>query len=306
MTPLAAHADWSVAPAKRWMSVATPIGSGWRVKIEKVGDLDTLFARLGALAANAPVALGVDAPIGLPSAYQRSEADFPAFLCALTPEDPFFEVADAVSDISLARPFYPRRSPAGVRRKDLLDGLGLTDSEQILRHCERKLNTQPAASPMFWTLGANQVGKGAICLWRDLLLPALNAPDPPLLWPFAGTLAELLQPGCIVVAETYPANAMRQMGLGFRGSKRRQSDRRAVAPAFWTHLHDLDAEPDAILSAKIDEGFGAGADGEDQFDSLIGLIRMLQIIRDPALDQLPEPAIRRWEGWILGRPLSTS
>jgi hypothetical protein len=159
---------------------------------------------------------------------------------------------------------------------------------------------------MFWTLGANQVGKGAICLWRDLLLPAMHQPDPPSLWPFAGSLAELLHPGRIAVAETYPANAMRQMDLGFKGSKRRQSDRRAVAPAFRTHLESLNATPDATVSAKIDDGFGPSPDGEDQFDSLIGLIRILQIIRDPALDQLPAPAIRRWEGWILGRPLNTS
>ena len=306
MIPLAAHADWSVAPAKRWMSVATPDGRGWRVKTEKVGDLDTLFARLRSLAATAPIALGVDAPIGLPAAYKRPHVDFPEFLRALTPGDAFFDVADAASEICFDRPFYPRRAPSGVRRTELLDALGLTDGEQLLRHCERKSGSQPAASPMFWTLGANQVGKGAICLWRDLLLPALHQPDPPLLWPFAGSLVDLLQPGRIAVAETYPANAMRQLQLGFKGSKRRQSDRRTIAGALRTHLHDLDAEPDAALSTKIDDGFGAANDGEDQFDSLIGLIRMLQVIRDPALDHRPEPEILRWEGWILGRPLSTS
>ena len=288
------------------MSVATPSARGWRADIEKVGDLDTLFARLRILAADAPVALGVDAPIGLPAAYQRGYTEFPAFLRQLTPGDPFFDVAETPYAIGVERPFDPRRSPLGVRRKDLLDALGLTDGGQLLRQCERKTATQPAASPMFWTLGANQVGKGAICLWRDLLLPALHTSEPPLLWPFAGSLAELLQPGRIVVAETYPANAMRQMQLEFKGSKRRQSDRRAVAGALRMHLHDLGAEPDATLTTKIDDGFGTANDGEDQFDSLIGLIRMLQIIRDPALDQRPEPAILRWEGWILGRPLSTS
>ena len=288
------------------MSVATPHGRGWRVEIERVGDLETLFSRLRARAASVPVALGIDAPIGLPSAYQRGQPDFPAFLRALTAADRFFEVADAASDISLEQPFYPRRSPAGVRRAHLLEGLGLEHGEQLLRQCERKLGAQPAASPMFWTLGANQVGKGAICLWRDLLLPAIHAPGPPLLWPFDGSLAELLQPGRIAVAETYPASAMRQIGLRFKGSKRRQSDRGAVARALQTGLHDADAEPDAPLSTKIDDGFGASGDGEDQFDSLLGLLGMLQIIRDPARDHLPEPAIRRWEGWILGRPLSTS
>ena len=306
MTPLVAHADWSVAPAKRWMAVATPSGGGWRVRTEKVGDLDTFLPRLRNRAAGSAVALGVDAPIGLPTAYKRDHVDFPAFLRALLPGDRFFEVADAAADICLEQPFYPRRSPAGVRRRHLLDGLGLADGAQMLRQCERRLGTQPAASPLFWTLGANQVGKGALCLWRDLLLPAMHAPEPPLLWPFAGPLADLLQPGRVAVAETYPANAMRQMELGFVGSKRRQSDRRAVALALKTHLRDTAAEPDAALSARIDDGFGASGEGEDEFDSVIGLIRMLQVIREPSLDQLPEPAIRRWEGWILGRPLSTS
>lgn len=301
-----AHADWSKDATKRWMCVATPRRAGWAVEIEKVGTLDTLFARLRSRADRAAIALGVDAPIGLPHAYRTAYADFPAFLRALAPEAPFFDVCDDPADISPARPFYPRRPRAGVRRHVLLDRLGISGGEQLLRHCERKLGPQPAASPMFWTLGANQVGKGAICLWRDLLRPALHAPDPPSLWPFDGTLADLLQPDRIAVAETYPANAMRQLGLAFRGSKRRQSDRRFVAASLCAHLHALDATPDATLSAKLQDGFGTAADGEDQFDSLIGLIRMLQIVRNPSLDQLPDPAIRRWEGWILGRPLSFS
>ncbi|MDP9096177.1 MAG: hypothetical protein M3N26_06445 [Pseudomonadota bacterium] len=302
-----AHADWSVTAPKRWMCVATPHRFGWSVTIEKVGALDTLLARLRARAGAAPVALGVDAPIGLPASYRPAQQQgFPAFLGALTEDAPFFDVCDDAAEISPDRPFYPRRSRAGVRRHDLLERLGITNGEQLLRQCERKQGVQPAASPMFWTLGANQVGKGAICLWRDLLVPALRAPDPPSLWPFDGALADLLRPGRIAIAETYPANAMRQLNLGFKGSKRRQSDRRTVANALRAHLDALDATPDITLAAKLEDGFGTAAAGEDQFDSLIGLIRMLQIVRDPALDQLPEPAIRRWEGWILGRPVSIS
>ena len=307
MTPLVAHADWSVAPAKRWMCVATPRQIGWAVEIEKVGALDTLLTRLRRRADGGPVAFGVDAPIGLPAAYRPPQhQDFPNFLRALAPGDPFFDVCDDPADISLARPFYPRRSRAGVRRHELLDRLGIESGAQLLRHCERKLGPQPAASPMFWTLGANQVGKGAICLWRDLLLPALGTADPPGLWPFDGALADLMQASRVVVAETYPASAMRQLDLGFKGSKRRQSDRRTVAAALRAHLDRLDAEPDDMLAAKLDNGFGTAADGEDQFDSLVGLVRMLQIVRNPALDHRPDPAISQWEGWILGRPLSIS
>ncbi|MDT7951279.1 MAG: hypothetical protein RQ966_07210 [Acetobacteraceae bacterium] len=305
MRPLAAHADWSIAAAKRWMSVATPAACGWTVSAEPVGDLDTLLPRLRARASGAPVALGVDAPIGLPASYPHSTPDFPSFLAGLAATDPLFSVAEAASDISLARPFYPRRAHSGARRRDLLDALGLADGEQLLRQCERRSGAQPAASPLFWTLGANQVGKGAICLWRDLLLPALQAPTPPRLWPFAGSLESLLVPGGTVIAECYPADAARRMGLGLKGSKRRQSDRMAVAPTLRALLESYEAWPDAAMLASIDAGFGYRTDGEDPFDSLIGLIRMLQIIREPALDELPEPPVRQWEGWILGRPLSS-
>lgn len=300
-----AHADWSVAPTKRWMCVAVPQRVGWAAGIEQVGPLPTLFDRLRRRAERAPVAFGVDAPIGLPRAFRPTPCDdFPAFLRTLGRDSPFFDVCDDPADISPARPFYPRLSRAGVRRHHLLDRLGIAAGEQLLRQCERKLGAQPAASPMFWTLGANQVGKGAICLWRDLLLPALCAPESPSLWPFEGALADLLRPGRVAVAETYPANAMRQLELGFNGSKRRQSDRRAVAGALRAHLDAVNAVPDATLAAKLEDGFGTAADGEDQFDSLLGLVRMLQLVRDPSLDQRPDPATCHWEGWILGRPLS--
>lgn len=306
MTPLVAHADWSVAATKRWMSVATPSGRGCCVAIGKVGELGTLLPRLRDRAASAPLLFGVDAPIGLPGAYQRGSADFSAFLDGLAAADPFFSVCDHPSEICVERPFYPRRSHSGVRRRDLLDGLGLTDARQLLRRCEAATQRQAAAAPMFWTLGASQVGKGALCLWRDLLIPARRSANPPSLWPFDGSLAELLEPGRTVVAETYPAHAMRQIGLGLRGSKRRQSDRLLVVPRLREVMQELTAEPNDDLSAQIDAGFGSVDDGEDRFDSLVGLLGMLQVVRDPALDHLPEPAIRQWEGWILGRPLSIS
>lgn len=305
MIPLAAHADWSVSPAKRWMSLATPLAQGWHVTLEKVGDLPTLFARLRARAQGAPIVLGIDAPIGLPHAYLTAYPDFPSFLRARDPADPFFTVCEHAAEISHARPFYPRLPRAGMRRHDLLDRLGLT-ADQLLRHCERRTPTQPAAAPMFWTLGANQVGKGALCLWRDLLLPALHGDDPPALWPFDGPLATLLRPGRLAIAETYPANAMRELGILLKGSKRRQSDRAAVASTLEARLRDLNAAPDPALAAQIAHGFGPAQDGEDRFDSLIGLLRILQLIRDPTLDQLPAPEICRWEGWILGRPVNIS
>lgn len=49
-----------------------------------------------------------------------------------------------------------------------------------------------AACPLFWTLGANQVGKGAIIGWRDVLSPALHDDKGVFLWLFDGFLDDLL------------------------------------------------------------------------------------------------------------------
>ncbi len=287
---------------KRWMCVAVPVHGGWRVEIERAKPVAQILPSLRQRAAGRPVALGVDAPIGLPERYRRGHAGFPAFLATLSPESEFFAVADTPDQISHTRPFYPNRGAAGVRRQDLLTGLGLTSSDQLLRLCEQSAANWPAASPLFWTLGAKQVGKGAICLWRDLLLPALRSEDPPAIWPFDGLLAPLLYTRGTVIAETYPAHAMRQIELGFAGSKTRRSDRLNVSERLRAIMHGLAAEPGAALLAEIATGFGAGSDGEDRFDSLVGLLGMLQVVRDPSLDRPPDiEAVLSWEGWILGR-----
>ena len=107
--------------------------------------------------------------------------------------------------------------------------LGLGDPSGLSRACDRATAERPAGAPLFWTLGANQTGKAAISAWRDLLLPALASPAPPRLWPFDGDLHALLAEGGIVLAETYPAEALRQLGLKLTVSNRRQADRRALA-----------------------------------------------------------------------------
>jgi len=67
---------------------------------------------------------------------------------------------------------------------------------------------------VFWTLGGKQVGRAAIIGWRDLLVPALQDPSIDLrLWPFDGDLVDLIAPGAMVVAETYPAEACVHLGM---------------------------------------------------------------------------------------------
>jgi hypothetical protein len=302
---LAAHADWSIAAGKRWLCRARHEGAGWRVFApEPVGEAASLPARLIAEAGGAAVALGVDFPLGLPRAYVARHLatgmrDFPDFLANIAKFPEFFEVNQNLATVSAARPFYPARGMRGMTRAAHAAALGLASAADLSRACDRATAERPAGAPLFWTLGANQSGKAAIHAWRALLI----APHPGLrLWPFAGPFRRLLAPGRVVIAETYPAEAQRQLGIARLGSKRRQGDRAALAEALRWVLAGLAARPEPALVAAIAEGFGADAAGEDRFDCVLGLLAVLGVLagRRPDLPP-PDPWLTTWEGWVLGQ-----
>ncbi len=258
-----------------------------------------------ALAGGGGVALGVDLPLGLPRAYAAQLpgfGDFPAFLRGLTPGSRFFDVCADVGDIDVSRPFYPARGVKGMTRAAHAAALGFDGPAGLSRACDRATALRPAGAPLFWTLGANQTGKAAITAWRDWLLPDLAAGAPLWLWPFEGSLAELVAPGTVTVAETYPAEALRQLGLVLVGSKRRQSDRAALAGGLRGVLARRRALAAATLADEIACGFGADAAGEDRFDSLLGVLCLLAVLDLDRPDYIPDdPWIRHWEGWVLGQ-----
>ena len=297
---LAVHADWSVDARKRWMCVAVPEGSGWRLMVRPVGAVGTLLPRLLAAAGGGSVALGVDFPIGLPRAYAVGlDGAFPKFLCAAG--SGFFEVAETVDQVSAARPFYPRRGRLGMTRLSLAHALGMDSTAGLSRQCDRATPTRPAGAPLFWTLGANQTGKAAISAWLELLRPALAGPAPPALWPFDGPLRSLLTPGRVAIAETYPAEAMVQLGLRMGGSKRRHGDRVALMPALCAVMAGLEAAPDRELAAWLDTGMGTEAAGEDRLDCVLGLLCVLRVLAGGLDAAPPDPWVMRWEGWVLGQ-----
>ena len=81
-----------------------------------------------------------------------------------------------------------------------------------------------ACCALFWTLGGQQVGKAAISGWTQVLAPALRrlGDNPSIsIWPFSGCLADLLQPGSTVLAETYPAEYYAHLGVAFSPLYRR-------------------------------------------------------------------------------------
>ena len=291
------------------MTVATGAPGGWSIAAPcPVGDVGTLLDRLAAT--GGMVALGVDFPLGLPRAFaarHAAEADFPSFLRGLAARPGFFTVCDELAEIGPSRPFYPRRGAAGMTRLSHAAALGLEGAAGLSRLCDRATYERPAGAPLFWTLGANQSGKAAISAWRDMLLPAMTGPAsqglaPPALWPFDGPFRSLLRPGRVAVAETYPAEAMRQLGLRMDGSKRRQTDRVRLAAPLHAALTEASATTDPAMAAAIGAGFGTDAAGEDRFDSLLGLLCVLAVLDGRRPDVAPpDPWVQRWEGWVLGQ-----
>jgi hypothetical protein len=308
---LVAHADWSIHPRKRWLARAV-LGSDGRycaIAPEPVGPLETFWADFDR-ASDGPAFVGFDFPIGLPRAYAEP-AGIHGFVAELANFGrgrfaDFYEVAREAQEISLARPFYPDRV-GGRRRSHLLDGLGLSEHADLLRRCERRTANRNAACALFWTLGGNQVGKAAIAGWRDLLAPALRSGADLAIWPFHGGLGDLLAKHRLVVAETYPGEVYRHLGLDLRRGKRRQEVRRNHAARLMAWAEDAGVDLEPALALEIEDGFGSDRAGEDRFDAVVGLLGMLNVVLGyrPA-GEPDDPVVRRIEGWILGQPIAPS
>jgi hypothetical protein len=306
---LVVHADWGKDPKKRWMASAALDANGYLVHApELVGDLATFFDRLlASVGPNGCVLVGFDFPIGLPMAY-ATRAGINDFVTALAgfgtgPWIDFFAPACSRAEIGIYRPFYPHK-PGGTSREHLLSALGISVYEDLLRECERGQAGRSEACALFWTLGAKQVGKGAITGWRDLIAPALRGGKVKLaVWPFHGKLPALLMTQRLVVAETYPAEAYRHLSFPRGGwSKRNQSGRKARAVEILNWASNRAIAMEASAKAAIVDGFGPSKDGEDPFDATVGLCSMLEVVQGHRPAGCPSSKdVAQVEGWILGQ-----
>jgi hypothetical protein len=307
---IVAHADWSGATTgawrKRWLAWAEGGPGSWRVHAPRqVRDPVAAVGDLKARAGTGAVLLGVDFPIGLPIAYARTALarfpDFRTFLCRHEAELPDFHLPCATLDeVRPDRPFFPLRSVRGEWKARFLERLQL-DPDSLLRRCDRRGPTVAAACGVFWTLGPNQVGKAALAGWRELLLPFLQPGSDAAIWPFDGSLPELLACRRLVFAETYPAEAYGRLGFTMDGRKGDGACRRRQADPMrrWALLHG--AGLDDELAAMIDAGFDM-AGGDDPFDAVAGLLGMLPVAAGQHPAGAPDCSeVRTWEGWMLGR-----
>src|SRR5258705_389802 len=252
------HSDWSISSRKRWAATAVREKTGWRVEAPtRVGDTE-LF--LNYLREGPGLTLsGFDFPIGLPESYGQKTrlADFCSALDALGSGcwSDFYNVANAADEISIFRPFYPRRSSATARQVHLIEAHGCGSIDELRRRCEKATISRRAACSLFWTLGGNQVGKAAISGWTEIISPARRLGAK--LWPFEGSLEVLAKTGGLGLAETYPAEAYGHVGVEFAAgeSKRRQNDRAKVAVSITSWARGNNITPTSELAALIGDGF---------------------------------------------------
>lgn len=327
---LVAHADWGSATAKRRLAISVQKRGLYSAFAPRVVERpEELLQILREMAGpDGSILLGFDFPIGLPMRYAEQvgitnfRAALPLFGSGKWAS--FYQPAWSPDQIGLHRPFYPAK-PGGARQRYLIEGLGVENINDLRRVCEFAHSGRRAASPLFWTLGAQQVGKAAISGWRDVISPALRDPHHELLmWPFDGTLEQLLEPGKLVIAETYPGEIYQALKLQFpsitdlkmrfgehlplrKSGKRSQAGRKwnAVALLNWSRSAGVQLDPQ--LEALIQDGFGPAPKGEDAFDATVGLFGMLNVLFGiqpewaPSLQDSGSEAIRDVEGWILGQ-----
>ncbi len=309
MAEIVIHCDWSLSPKKRFMAHATRRPDGWTVYATEqvpVEPIDLIKRFL-----DQQIFLGLDLPLGVPLAWAKQVGitSFRQLLELLAkqqpPWDSFFDVAESPAEISLYRPFYPKR-PGGTKLQHLVDGLNLADPSALRRQCDRPTDKRGAAAPLFWTMGAQQVGKAALSAWQELLIPLVMGDFDCALWPFDGDLAQL-EKHQLVVAEVYPAEIYSHIGIAFpvidgkRTGKRSQLARRLNASNLMAVGQRLNVVFDTACQAEIKNGFGDGPEGEDRFDSLVGLLGMLLVLEGEVGESVPaDPMIRHIEGWLLG------
>jgi hypothetical protein len=246
--------------------------------------------------------IGFDFPIGIPAPYARliGVNEFKPFLLQLGEGDwpDFYRICAKRSEVSRYRPFYPDK-PGGTRHEYLLSALGLSAIDELRRLCDLKHGDRNAACPLFWTLGANQVGKGAIVGWQDVIAPALKAENTVRLWPFDGKLRDLLQPGNVVIVETYPAECgCWLLRKPIKGKRKLAVRKSAGAPLLrWAQSAGVGLDP--VLRCAIEQGF---PEGDDAFDAVVGLFGMLEVVLNKRPSGEPSnTAVSDIEGWILGQ-----
>jgi hypothetical protein len=334
------HCDWGSSPSKRWMTKATLRNGRYIASApELVGNLTGIVpSKENSVDPESIVLVGFDFPIGLPARYanQIDISQFPSgkrnfieLLAQLGKADwaNFYTVQDDVNKVGIHQPFYPNTpgKKKGDRKADpFLKALKVESLNALRRRCDlpqpaipaKRQPARRAACPLFWTLGGNQVGKGAIAGWQGVLAPAIES-RVATIWPFHGTLAHTLMPGSTVLAETYPTQYHYRLFRQEVRGKRICSKRKEVARKWLERAEKWKIDLAPELSHAISNGFSTGSqcakvpagqiekpdNNDDAFDAAIGLFGMIDGIQNYSAALEPKgETVRNIEGWIFGQP----
>ena len=198
-------ADWSKVPGKRSVYVsnfrerrierAHPPGKQW--------TLQSLMTLAESLAQSAPVLVGVDVALGVPTGYwsllgQRRRGTggtFVDWLGGLDPGDGFFGTSSVPEEWCIDRPWFAvQEGPGGLKAFTRAVPGGML----------RRIDAATHAKPLFAVSGIpGTVGSGTREFWKELAI-CLPAPRRFAVWPFEGDLPALFTNHRIVLSETYP------------------------------------------------------------------------------------------------------
>lgn len=274
-------------------------------------QLDKLLSIDGVLPA--PLVIGLDMPIGLPEPYARRVGitDFCRFLKGEEGPDwsDFSTVSERLATVTPNRPFFPKGNIAdtdkqgGKPQQNWLKQLGMEKAETY-RRCDLGTDDRASAASLFWTKGANQVGKAALSGWSELIAPLLrHQADQVGLWPFDGDLAALVQDRRVTVVEAYPGEIYGWFGCKPRSKTKRDSRLEQVV-ALEAAIDQLELQLSSDAKQQLADGFGDDDKGEDRFDCFVGALGLVAVLADHQPAPTPEdPIFRSIEGWILGQSL---
>ena len=207
----------------------------------------------------------------------------------------FFDVTNSPGP---RQPFGPDSfKKGGLTRSALAQAIGLSYELDLFRRCDQKTQRRQRAEAIFYTTFARQVGRAVCLAWPQLLRRSGTR-----IWPFDGTLEELLSAPGEVLVEIYPAETVGQLGLQIgpntKRSKTRKSDRQELARAIQTHADANQVLLSDSVAATLTDGF----DSDDAFDAFVGLVGMIRVLRGHEESEPPnDEAVHRLEGWMLGR-----
>jgi len=303
---IVAAADWSVRVGGRSLAIAglRPDGKSYEIenRPEAISSPSCVMERLSPRRSSQGVTLvGFDFPIGLPRAYALAAGikGFREGLALFDSAPEWNQFYVPTDEPGPHQPFAPANSNSRLKRAELSEAIGLSSESDLLRQCDRRTATRYQAESVFYLRFAKQVGRSAIQGWRDVLGPIRSQIR---IWPFDGALDKLLSVPGIVVVEIYPAEAATHLALplgpGTGRSKRRREDRAQTCQVLLAKVESARI----TLSPDVRALLTSGCDSEHDFDSLVSLVSMIQVLQGTRTADTPnDDLVRNTEGWILGQ-----